>query len=60
MDRGAEPDIVNMIRSPERYKIRKGFTIVKLRGKEDVDNGMPLHVAFAQEKEYFKTHSHYG
>ena len=60
VDRGAEADIVTMVNSPDRYKIRKGFTIVKLRSKEDVDSGMPLHVAFSQEKDYFKSHPFYG
>ena len=60
VDRGAETDIVNMVRTPDRYKIRKGFTIVKLRSKEDMDNGMPLDAAFTQEKEYFRSHPHFG
>lgn len=56
VDKGAEDDIVNMVRTPDRFKIRKGFTIVKMRSKEDVTTGMPLQTALKNEQEWFQSH----
>ena len=60
VDTGAEPDIVDMVRSPDRYKIRKGFTLVKLRSKKDIDVNMTLTTALRKEKEYFASHQVYS
>ena len=59
VDRGAEEDIISMVRSPERFQIRKGFTVVKLRSKEEITNGVSLQQALLLEQQWFEKSPHF-
>ena len=48
-----------MVANPERFRVRKGFTVVKLRSQADVDARMPLNEALQEENEFFEKHAHY-
>ena len=59
VDKGAEEDIITMVRSPERFQIRKGFTVVKLRSKEEITNGVTLQQALLLEQQWFEKSPHF-
>ena len=57
--RGTEHDIVRMVSEPIKYKIQKGFVLVKLRSQEDINNHMSLEKSVESEMRYFKEQAHY-
>ena len=59
VDRGAEKTIVDMATNPVKYKIEKGFVLVKLRSQEDIDNQVTLQEAANNERRYFNEQAHY-
>ena len=40
-------------------KVRKGFTLVKLRSQHDIERGQTLEEAVAVETKYFQQNEHY-
>ena len=59
MDRGTEGEVMSMVAHPEKFRIRKGFTVVKLRSQADVDGNLSLEQAHQNEEKFFDDHSHY-
>ena len=59
VDKGTEGEILSMVANPERFRIRKGFTVVKLRSQADVDSRLSLEAAHQQEDKFFEDHAHY-
>ena len=57
--RGTEHDIMRMVSEPEKYKIEKGFVLVKLRSQEDINNQVSLTQAVENERRYFNDQSPY-
>ncbi|KAI0216788.1 Interferon-induced GTP-binding protein Mx [Lamellibrachia satsuma] len=57
--RGTEHDIVRMVSEPIKYKIQKGFVLVKLRSQEDINNHVSLEKSVESEMRYFKEQAHY-
>ena len=58
--RGTEDDIVRMVSEPAKYKIEKGFVLVKLRSQGDINNQVLLTQSVENEKLYFNDQSSYG
>ena len=58
--RVTEHDIVRMVSEPAKYKIEKGFVLVKLGSQEDIDNDVLLTQSVENEKLYFNDQSPYG
>ena len=59
MPRGTEQDIVRMVCEPAKYKIQKGFVLVKLRSKEDIDHQVTLQQNAENEARFFLSQTHY-
>ena len=60
VDVGAENEVVKIVKSPEEYKVKKGFTMVKLRSQAKINAGQPLPEAIAEESDWFRKHRHFG
>ena len=54
-----EQTIVKMVTEPAKYKIQKGFFLVKLRSQEDIVNQITLEQAIENESRYFKEQTQY-
>ena len=59
VDGGAEEDIIRMVRSPERFQVPKGFSVVRLRGKQEVTDGVSLQQGLLLEKQFFEKSPHF-
>ena len=59
VDKGAEPDILNMVRFPDRFQIRKGFSVVKMRSKQEVTENVSLEEALSREQKWFERSPHF-
>ena len=51
VDKGAEKNVVDNVRN-NRYRLR--YTLVKCRGQKDINEGMSLQDAIADEKRFFQ------
>ncbi|XP_066282386.1 interferon-induced GTP-binding protein Mx3-like [Branchiostoma lanceolatum] len=58
IDLGTEKGVLEILNN-EKYKLRKGYTIIKCRGQMDIDKGMSLQEAMDKEQSYFKSHEHF-
>ena len=56
---GTEHEITRMVFEPAKYKIQKGFVLVKLRSQEDINNKVSLMQAVENEMCFFKDQSPY-
>ena len=54
-----EQTIVKMVSEPAKYRIHKGFFLVKLRSQEDLVNEMTLEEAIENETRYFREQVQY-
>ena len=59
MDPGTEGDVLSMVANPSRFLVRKGFTVVKMRGQADIDGRVPLNDALQAESKFFEDHLQY-
>ena len=60
LDRGAEDKVMEIMRSPEKFKVKKGFVMVKLRSQEKIKEGQPLADAIQDEMGWFRKHQYFG
>eukprot|EP00058_Branchiostoma_floridae_P011338 XP_002596826.1 hypothetical protein BRAFLDRAFT_99722 [Branchiostoma floridae] len=58
IDPGTERGVLQILNN-EKYKLRKGYTIIKCRGQMDIEKGMSLEEAMDKEQSYFKSHEHF-
>ena len=59
VDKGAEKEIVRIMMNPDMFRVRKGFTLVKLRSQQAIDGNQSLEEAVDQEMNFFASHPHY-
>ena len=55
MDRGSENEIIAVVNN-DRFKLRKGFTMIKCRAQQDIMDGKSLQDALETEKRFFEDH----
>ncbi|XP_041088677.1 interferon-induced GTP-binding protein Mx-like [Polyodon spathula] len=58
IDKGAEEQVTKLLRNEVVY-LQKGYSIVRCRGQQDIDDRMSLSEALKQEIEFFKSHKHF-
>eukprot|EP00058_Branchiostoma_floridae_P023178 XP_002608668.1 hypothetical protein BRAFLDRAFT_58103 [Branchiostoma floridae] len=58
IDRGTENTIVDIVNN-QKYPLKKGYTIIRCRGQEDINENVTLSEAMEKEERFFKTHEHF-
>ncbi|XP_066269316.1 interferon-induced GTP-binding protein Mx3-like [Branchiostoma lanceolatum] len=58
VDRGTETAVVDIMNN-RKYRLEKGYTIIKCRGQADIDGNVALADAMDKEEEFFKKHEHF-
>ena len=59
MDPGSEGELKAVV-SNKRYPLKKGYTVVKCRGQQAIDNGQSLSEAMEEETAFFEHHKTLG
>ncbi|XP_056307269.1 interferon-induced GTP-binding protein Mx3-like [Danio aesculapii] len=55
IDKGTEKGILKVVNNKVIH-LRKGYTMVKCRGQQQIDERIPLEEALEEEKEFFQNH----
>ena len=55
VDKGSENEIIAVVRN-NRFKLKKGYTMIKCRAQQDIIDGKSLQDALETEKRFFKDH----
>ncbi|CAH1247538.1 MX1 [Branchiostoma lanceolatum] len=58
VDRGTETAVVDIMNN-RKYRLEKGYTIIKCRGQADIDGNVALADAMDKEEEFFKKHEQF-
>lgn len=58
VDKGTEEAIVKILQNSV-IPLKKGYTIVKCRGQQDIHNKLTLAAAIQQERHFFENHKHF-
>ncbi|KAK7121471.1 hypothetical protein R3I93_022534 [Phoxinus phoxinus] len=58
IDKGTEKDILAIVHN-KVIPLHKGYTMVKCRGQQQIDNNIPLEEATQIERDFFQNHDHF-
>ena len=58
MDKGTEFEAMAIVTN-QRHKLRKGYTLVKCRGQQDIKDGKELKNALLDEQAFFEGNEHF-
>ncbi|XP_056107090.1 interferon-induced GTP-binding protein Mx3-like [Rhinichthys klamathensis goyatoka] len=58
IDRGTEKDILDIVHN-KVIPLSKGYTMVKCRGQQQIDENIPLEEATQIERDFFQNHDHF-
>ena len=59
VDKGSENEIIAVVNN-HRFKLKKGYTMIKCRGQQDIVDGKSLQHALEAEASFFEDHPVFG
>ena len=58
IDKGTESELIAVVNN-NKIRLEKGYTVIKCRGQQMIDNNISLSEAIAEEEQFFREKPHF-